>query len=187
MKRKTKKSNRILPVLLVIAGLFAVAGIVFACFKIFKLEKLFNNNEQIAPASQTHPNPIEAKKEIQPTSPQAAEPTFEEKKPIVQYSGEDPNVAEELSGAITYTGTSGDTLIIRVNIDQFITDGICTLNLTGSNTSYVEAARVIDAASTSTCEGFNVPLSLINDKNVQISIEVKSDGKQGTITGHATL
>ena len=44
MKRKNKTQNKFLPVILVIVGLVATAGIVFAMFKVFGLDKLFNNS-----------------------------------------------------------------------------------------------------------------------------------------------
>jgi len=192
-KRKSKKQNKILPVILVIVGLAAVAGIVFAVFKVFNLEKLFNQPE-IPKSTATTPTSYQqgsSEKIVNsiPTPEQKPETpnNYQEKQPVVQFSGEDPNIGGGISGAITYAGISNDTLIIRVNIDQYIREGNCILSVSGAQTSYTEAARVIDSAATSTCEGFNIPLTQIKDKTVNITIEVKSDDKSGVIMGQASV
>ena len=187
MKRKNKKQNKILPVILA-----AVAGRVFAVFKVFNLEKLFNKPEEIRQTSTSvaqEQGPSEKIVNSLPASTQG-EPKpqdYQEKQPVTQFSGEDPNNGGGISGAITYTGISNDTLIIRVNLDQYIREGNCILTVSGAQTNYTEAARVMDSASTSTCEGFNVPLSFIKDKAVNIIIEVKSDDKSGVIKGQASV
>ncbi len=190
MKRKTKKSNKFLPVVLFIVGLLAVAGIVFAALKLFGVEKLFNKetNDSVSTSNTTQTqNNQNTIVDAKPKPEQNTNPEYKEKEPIIQYSGEDPNLTGIISGAVTYTGISNDTLIIRVNIDQYINEGNCILSLTGANTNYTEAARVIDSASTATCEGFNVPLSQIKDNSVNIVIEVKTDDKRGIIRGNASL
>ena len=188
MKRKTKKNKNILTVLLVLVGLVAVAGITFVCFKFLGFDKMLDNKKNNNTVYQTTDSGSRSPAQ---TSPAQAEPTtpnnYQEKQPIVQYSGDNPNDAGELSGVITYTGVVNDTFAIRVNIDQYVNEGTCTLTLTGAQTNYVEAARVVDAASTATCEGFNVPLSQINDNSVRIYIEINADGKKGIISGDATL
>ena len=191
MKRKNKKQNKILPVVLVLIGLVAVAGMVFAAFKLLNLDKLFNQDTTHQNTTSNTSDQRVITREPNPSS--SAEPQsnpqqgYQEKEPVVQYSGDNPNDADRLSGAITYTGISNDTFIIRVNIDQYVREGNCILTVTGAKTSYTEAARVTDAASTSTCEGFNVPLSVIKDSNVDILIEIKADDKQGVIRGNASI
>ena len=191
MKRKNKKQNKVLPVILVILGLAAVAGLVFAALKIFGLEKLFNNAEpditttnNVNKPAITQPQPSDQGEKPTET-PQ--NPEFKEKDPIVQYSGDDPNSADTITGSITRASVADDTYMIRVNIDQYVRNGECVLRVQGANTDYSEAARVTDAAATSTCEGFSVPLSAINDNEITITIEVRADGKQGVIRGYKIL
>ena len=195
MKRKNKKQNKVLPVILVIVGLFGVAGIVFAAFKIFGLEKLLagdstTDKEKDSQTSLSQPSGHQTDEkvvgQIENQNP-TEEPKYEEKQPVVQYSGDNPNEKEQISGAITYIGISNDTLAVRVNIDQYIEEGNCIITLAGAKTDYAEAARVIDSAATSTCEGFNIPLSVLKDNHLDIIIEVRSDTKQGIIRGEASI
>ena len=185
MKTKKKKQNKIIPVILVIFGLAAVAGLVFLAFK------LFNKNDQSQEINNTSVNVQANNNQTQtPAVPENTEPSpepFVEKEPVIQYSGDNPNDSEVISGAITYASVSNDNLVIRVNIDQYISEGNCTLSLVGTNTSVIDTARVIDSASTSTCEGFNVPLSKIKDQSIDIYIEVQSSTKTGVIKGEATI
>lgn len=195
MKRKNKKQNKVLPVILVIVGLFGVAGIVFAAFKIFGLEKLLAGDSTTdkekgnqTSLSQPSGNQTDEKVvgQIENQNPTEG-PKYEEKQPVVQYSGDNPNEKEQISGAITYIGISNDTLAVRVNIDQYIEEGNCIITLVGTKTDYTEAARIIDSAATSTCEGFNIPLSVLKDNHLNIIIEVRSDTKQGIIRGEASI
>ena len=56
-------------------------------------------------------------------------PEVVEKEKTIQYEGGDPNTSESLTGAITYAGVSGSEIMIRTNIDQYLTTGKCELVL----------------------------------------------------------
>lgn len=115
-------------------------------------------------------------------------PEVIEKEKVAQYDGEDPNTAEGLTGAMTYAGVSGDNLIIRVNIDQYISDGNCVLSLTRDGGEvYRDTANVATAAATATCEGFNVPVSEIGGGHYDIVIKVNSGEKSGAINGEVDV
>ena len=126
--------------------------------------------------------PEEEKKEEQPTTDE------EEKDKKPQYDGEDPNKASGITGVMTYAGVNGSNLMIRVNIDQYLNGGTCSLGLRkdGGNV-YSAEAPVIDSASTSTCEGFNVPVSGLPQGKLNIVIYITSGDKTGEITGEVTL
>ena len=111
-----------------------------------------------------------------------------EKEKVVQYDGDDPNEAQELTGVVTYAGVSGNNLMIRVNIDQYLSGGKCILGLRREGASiYGAEASIVDAASTSTCEGFNVPLSDVSNGHFSIVIFLESGGKTGEIHGEVDL
>ncbi len=111
-----------------------------------------------------------------------------EKKKIIQYDGEDPNEANELSGAVTFAGVNGEKLMIRVNIDQYLTEGKCELTLKkdGAN-MYNSIANIIGNASTSTCEGFDVPTSELGGGTVEININISAGERSGVIHGEANV
>ena len=111
-----------------------------------------------------------------------------EKKKVVQYEGEDPNEAEELSGVITYAGVNDGKLMIRVNIDQYLADGQCELTLArGGANIYSSIANIVGSATTSTCEGFDVGVSELGSGGLEINIKISADGREGTIRGEASI
>lgn len=110
----------------------------------------------------------------------------EEEKKIVPYEGDDPNEREELTGVVTYAGMNDGMLMIRVNIDQYVDGGTCELSLQG-NTTYSDTANIAGGASTATCEGFNVPASMLASGTYQIIIKINSGGKVGIIKGEVNI
>lgn len=110
------------------------------------------------------------------------------KEETVRYDGENPNNAAELTGVITYAGVSGEKLMIRVNIDQYLNGGECMLLLeTAGNVVYSNVARVVDSAATATCEGFDISTDLLEAGQYNITVEVESDGKKGVIEGEVSV
>lgn len=110
------------------------------------------------------------------------------KEEIRQYDGDDPNEKSELTGVITYAGVSGDYLRIRVNIDQYLSNGRCDLTLARNNeTVFTDSTTIIDSVTTSTCEGFDVLLNQLGNENLKIIVNLKSGEKSGVITGEVNL
>ena len=111
-----------------------------------------------------------------------------EKEEIIQYDGGDPNEKESLTGAITYLGVSGNDLVVRVNIDQYLSGGDCEMNIVrGSEVLYTSTVPIIDSASTSTCEGFNVPVEKLSSGKIQVNINLSSGERIGIISGETEI
>lgn len=109
-------------------------------------------------------------------------------KKVVQYEGENPNKAAELSGVVTYAGVVGENLMIRTNIDQFLGEGTCSLTISRDGaTIYSETVAIVAEASTSTCQGFDVPLAALGNGAAQININLSSGGKTGALTSEVNL
>lgn len=144
-------------------------------------------------ANSTEQSSVDEKKEEKKSEDNKSEEKKEdsdepEEKKVEQYDGKDPNKAAELTGVITYAGVSGDNLMIRVNIDQYLNGGTCSLVLRqGGGNVYNATASIIDSASTSTCEGFNVPVAGLSAGVYNIIIYIDSGGKTGEISGEVTL
>ena len=116
-----------------------------------------------------------------------AEPE-QEKEKVLTYEGGDPNKAEELTGALTFASVEGDYLLLRVNIDQYLNSGTCQLSLSqNGGIVYSESANITSAASTATCEGFNVPLSALGTGDFEVVVHLDSAGKSGFIRGGVTI
>ena len=146
------------------------------------------NSGDIAPSSgqnsvNTTGQPESKKDEKKDSSEEAPK-----KEEIPQYDGADPNIAEELSGVISYTGVSGGNLMIRVNIDQYLTDGKCVLVLARDGASIYNAETGIESSvTTSTCSGFDIPISELGPGSLKIKIELKAGEKSGTIEGEVNI
>jgi len=103
----------------------------------------------------------------------------------IQYEGENPNRASELSGSITYKDYQNSVLSIGTMIDQYLREGTCELKLTGNHGNvYTTSSAIIAAASTSAC--YDLSVNVVPD-HYQIEITINSNNKQGIITDEVEL
>lgn len=110
----------------------------------------------------------------------------EEKAP--QYDGESPNKSETLTGLITYADVVNDELVIRVNIDQFLQSGNCSLTMSRNGvTHYTQTVGIQESVTTSTCDGYKIPVSELPKGDFSVEINLDSDGKSGKITGRVRI
>lgn len=175
-RQKKPKSLKTLILLLLFAA---------ACFGVYFALDYFSPHKdgEEVPSTET---PV-ATNDDQPTATTEDTPAVV-KDPIPQYDGEDPNESTALTGVITYAGANGNQFMIRVNIDQYLSSGTCNLILSQNGAAvYGDSAAIIDAASTSTCEGFNIATAELSSGHYDITINLTADGKTGTITGEADL
>ena len=95
---------------------------------------------------------------------------------------------ETLSGVISYADVNGEELIIRVNIDQFLTEGNCNITISKNGaTHYSSSAGIQESVSTSVCDGFKVPVASLPKGDLQIEVLLESGGKNGKITGRVRI
>lgn len=106
---------------------------------------------------------------------------------IIQNEGDDPNTLDILTGTITAARVSGEQFIIRVNLDQYLSSGACSLTMTNGKKTYSATANILSSVSTSTCEGFDVPMDKISSGTWSISIDLVSDEKVGNISQEVSL
>ena len=112
----------------------------------------------------------------------------EEKEIAPPYEGDNPNSSSSLSGAITYSATSGDMLILRTTINQVVVSGNCTATLTNGSKTVTKSSSIAQNPSSSTCEGFDIPLAELGSGNWNISIEARDNNNRSTIlTGSVAL
>lgn len=114
-------------------------------------------------------------------------PVEKEKETTPQYEGSDPNTTQSLTGAITYSAVAGDKLVIRTNINQSLGSGTCELTLSQDTKTVAKTAETTLNPSSSTCQGFDIPVSELGGGKWHLSIKVNGDGKTGTLTGNANI
>lgn len=180
--RKITPTRRPLPIILTLLFL-ALVSIIIA--------KLIVNSSTSPDSEATNLTSPSSSNVSAPTSATNTSEPSVEKDPIskepIKYDGENPNDNDSLSGSITTARISGDKFIIRVNIDQYLSSGSCTLALTGDGPTYEDATSIIPAASTSTCQGFDVPRDSLDSGTYTIEITLNSNDKSGKITGEVNL
>lgn len=152
---------------------------------------IWNNSQEAEQNDEVGITEVEEVKDTEKNDGETEEEYSErmaEQKRVKQYEGEDPNKAEELSGAVTYAGVNNNVLMIAMNIDQFLSEGSCALSLAqNGNVIYSADAKIVAEVSTSTCDGFNIPLNGLGSGATEIIIKLSSGGKTGTIRGEVNI
>ena len=145
-----------------------------------------DNNKQSDNTSKTEEKKSEEKSENNSDEKTEESQKTEEKAP--QYEGESPNKSETLTGLITYADVVNDELVIRVNIDQFLQSGNCNLTMSRNGvTYYTQTVGIQESVTTSTCDGYKIPVSELTKGDLQVEISLDSDGKTGKITGRVRI
>lgn len=169
-------------ILLGLAGAVIYFGYKFIFDKSYDLPDLPVSTSSQTPTSAQPKSSTEQKSE---TKTDEAEKPEDDGKTPEKYDGDDANTSESLTGVITYAAFSNGKLVIRTNIDQYLSSGSCALTLSDGSNSVSRAASIVPEASTSTCEGFDVPTSELSDfdRPIAITINLSSGDRVGTITG----
>lgn len=112
-----------------------------------------------------------------------------EKEEVVQYDGKNPNMTSGLTGVITYAGVVSEKIVIRVNINQYLSDGKCVLKILNGKDEiiYSDEAKIVSSASTSTCEGFDILKAEFEEGTYSIIVDLNTNEKKGTISGEVTI
>ncbi len=177
MAKKHKKNKKWIARLVFLLLFIAAAVVAYLVWDNYFRDK------KTEPVSEQGEEQVEPEKKVD-----VVDETAPEKPKVVQYDGENPNDAAELSGVVTYVGVVGDNLMIRVNIDQYLEDGECTLALLrGGNTIYNSVVRIVDNVTTATCGGFDIPLAGLGNGKTDIVINLSAGGKTGVIRGEAEI
>lgn len=83
---------------------------------------------------------------------------------------------------ITAANQNNPNLQIRVLIQALVANGECKLTLTKGSSSYTVTAATSPTSTTSTCAGFDVPVSKLSPGTWKAVVDVSSS----TVTGQAT-
>ena len=184
MTRRKRKNVFKYVIFLVLIGLVALGG--FLIWQNIPKEEPKDDTETINTTTQTIKNDEIKTEENKVENNKDKVEVYKNK--VEQFDGGNPNENTTISGAITYAGVVDDSLMIRANIDQYLTGGECKLQIIkDGSVIYNETAEIADSAATATCKGFNVAASGLGSGKVSINILVTSGEKTGTIKGEATL
>lgn len=192
---KRRRKNKKLIYGIVILVLLIIAGVVtYAVWNAYFNKGVDDGGEQeTSEIDQKEEDKKEDKEDDKADGEESGEEVVEierekEKESVAAYEGSDPNKSGELTGVLTYAAVSGDYLMIRVNIDQYLGGGSCEIALTkNGGVVYRETANIVSAASTAACEGFNVPVSAVGAGDFRVEIRLNSGDKTGVIKGAVSI
>ena len=160
MRRKKHQTGKKIFIVLFLAAFGVSAAVAYEYF--FKPE-----TKTPAPANQPT-TPV--------TSPDTPDTPDDNNKKVTPYEGGNPNASESLTGNIIYAGTAGGNLMIRVDIDQYVS-GTCWLTLSNGGTNYEATVNLVADVSTSTCAGFDIPLGNLTSGHYNINIRLTAGDK----------
>ena len=168
--------------LVIIAGAITVAILVKNNFD----KKTDNNGGQTTNVDKPEEKKAEDKTENQDSG--NTEEAQKQEQKVPQYDGESPNKSETLTGLITYADVVNDELVIRINIDQFLQSGNCNLTMSRNGvTHYSQSVGIQESVTTSTCDGYKIPVSELPKGDFVVEISLDSEGKSGKITGRVRV
>jgi len=89
---------------------------------------------------------------------------------------------------ITAANVNAGVLQIRTLIQAVTSSGTCTLSASGPNgASYTASSGIQAGPSTSTCKGFDIPVSSLSTGNWSIRINFENDSLQASATTEKAL
>ncbi len=179
-KKRVQKIRRTILVCLLAA--ISVGGYIY-------IAKPFNTTPDTTETTKTStkkPQKTQKKATQTKKTKQTTEKPVAPSKTPPQYEGPNPNTLDRLTGSITHASVNSGTLVIRTNIDQTIS-GECKLILSSPNKTITKTAPTINNPSSSSCQGFDIPVSELGSGNWQIKIIVTTSNKTGIISGSTTI
>ncbi len=144
----------------------------------------------LAPANQTPETPIRATNYSPPTKEETtAGNTI--KQNVADAAASNSTSTPQTSGSIPVTITTvqpGDTVYVRTILDRITSTAVCTLSMSGPNgKTYTATANTQPLASSSTCQGFNIPMSTLAPGSWSITVTVKDGAATGSASTEKTL
>jgi len=111
----------------------------------------------------------------------------DKEKPVNDPQQNANNQSPDIDGFITSTNISYEILTIRTQINELLPEGTCSLVLSNSQKSLTRNSNLINSATSSSCYGFDVPISELANGNWQIKITISSGQRIGIISGEVVI
>lgn len=184
MKLRHKKKLAIITTVAAVS-LFLVGAAIYA----LTFQSQIDNGGDSPPTSdQPAPNdsPNQTDTPVTDTPPASKQPGSGSDTPPAPVPG--PGGKSTVEVAITSTTQQPTTLQIRTVIYSVQGSGICTLSLTRSGYETVtQTAEIQPLPTTSTCKGFDIPLSQLATGNWQATVTFNNNAVTGTTTKSITI
>lgn len=184
IKKQKKKSNKKL-LLGSLAIVLLIIGLAFWYASANKLWFFADTNKSInyGPATEDEKKAGEdvknsnAGEQNKPTNPDQSPPTT-------------PNNdgTNNVGVKITAANQDGMTFYVRALIQTVTSSGTCTLTMAGpSNKAYSATAAVQALPSTTTCAGFNIPVSSLAPGNWTVTVNFENSNLKGSVSQEVSI
>lgn len=181
MRVKQKKSpKKVIAIVSVIVLL--LAGGVFAYFTLISPDKSKTDSPDDSKKNSQTTDEKNGSDTNQTNDKDTTKPKDEdenENKTPVQYEGDNPNSSNTLTGIINYKAVVDGNLTLRNTINQMLSSGTCTLTLTSNGRTVTRTANIIQNPSSSSCEGFSIPVTELGSGTWNINLAVNSGDRTG--------
>ena len=181
-KKDTSKKILIIPIIItvILVGFFTYAYITKGSFFGWQPFGAKSSSVNFGPATEEEKNAGNATKDntVNPETPDTTKPGNEQ-----TTNPESPSTTTDVGLQITNKSFVNGNLHISTEILQVTSTGTCTLVLSKAGSSNVtQKVDVQPLASTSTCKGFDVPLSSLSNGTWAINLTYASTKSNGTVT-----
>jgi len=156
---------------IILISLLAVALVLASVGAFLYFKQTQNKAVNISPAKDTQ----QINTDIQPadnvdtkTPAQTTEPT--------------KSTSDDIPASITALSQNTTNLEVRVLINIILSEGECKLSLTKGSTNIQKSSGIQASSSSSTCQGFSIPLSELSAGSWNASIVITSAGKTTTLS-----
>lgn len=160
-----------------------------AVFATIKIVQAINQPKADQPATNNTQQDNKTEQKSNSSTANTSGQKTDDKTPAQFEGGNNTNQPESITGNINFAEKQGDTLHIRVTIDQaFSTSGTCSLVIKQNDATIYTAEAVTETiAGSSTCQkAFDVPAKDFSG-TYQLKITVTADNKSGIIEKEVTL
>jgi len=97
-------------------------------------------------------------------------------------------VPQSFTVTVSASGKTDQAFQVRVLIDKLMADGVCTISLQKDGATITKTAKTQALSSSSTCQGFDIPLSSLSSGAWGYTITVKdSDNTNSTVSGSIAI
>lgn len=175
-KSKSKSPLKVIIVLAVILAAVAGAALVYAYTQ--------HKSENIPGSAQSGVDYNPPSDEQKAAGDQQKEETINQTDNGNQGSS---GTGQDIGVSFTALNQSGDQLQIRTLIDTVSSTGVCTLTLVKDGVTVTKQSDIQAGPTSSTCKGFNVPLSELSPGSWQVTVQATIGSQKGSATQAYTV
>jgi len=184
MIRKNNKTNSMKKIIIFASIIVVLAGIAGASFYFLNKSNQSTTNSDNANTLTEEQKKAAGYIDDQPATDDQSSTGTDIKKDSV----DEEDRTSTVTGEFTMLEQSGDTVRMRTILSGVSSSGSCALSMTGPNGGTYSASSQIQAlASSSTCQGFDVPVSSLKTGMWKVSLKVTMAGDSITLTGEVDV